>query len=107
MPEASSNTFALIIFVFWLFILILIAARVIRSKCAVVKTVKAVVIDKCQIEAFSKYSGNGKKTKYAIVFSAEGRKLSFYVSEFSYGGYSLKESGTLKYKGDRIIAFKK
>ena len=30
---------------------------------------------------------------------------SFYVSELSYGGYRVGESGTLKYRGDRIIDF--
>ena len=86
-------------------IYLLIMIRLIRSRLAPVKKVKATVIDKNRVELFSKYSGNGKRYKYAIVFSADGKKLSFYVSEFSYGGYRKGESGTLTYKGDRLIDF--
>lgn len=83
-----------------------IIVRAFRNKYAPVKTVKATVIDKQKLEAFSKYSGNGKSEKYVIVFSVNGKKKSFYVSPFSYGGYRLNEKGTLKYQGDRLIEFK-
>ena len=79
--------------------------RIIINKHAPVKTVKATVIDKQVVETFSKYSGSGKQEKYAVVFSAEGKKVSFYVSQFSYNGYKINEKGTLKYKGDRLISF--
>ena len=75
--------------------------RIIINKHAPIKTVKATVIDKHITETFSKYAGNGRQKRYVIVFSAKGKKLSFYVSEFSYNGYRLKEKGTLKYKGDK------
>ena len=81
-------------------------ARVLKNLLAPVRTVKAVVVDKHKIEGFSKYSGNGKSEKYVIVFSVHGKKKSFYVSQFSYGGYRVKEKGTLTYKGDRLIEFK-
>lgn len=105
MPGNISNIFTFLILALWLFVLIIIAVRAVRNKYAPVKTVKAVVIDKHKTETFSKYSGTGKSEKYVIVFSAGGKKLSFYVSEFSYGGYRIKETGTLKYKGNRIIDF--
>lgn len=79
--------------------------RWISHRFAPVKKVRATVVDKNRIELFSKYSGSGKHYKYVIVFSADGRKLSFYVSEFSFGGYRKGESGTLTYKGDRLIDF--
>ena len=79
--------------------------RTIKNRYAPIKTVKAVVIDKNKIETFSKYSGNGKAEKYVIVFSANGKKKSFYVSQFSYNGYRINEKGTLKYKGDKLIEF--
>ena len=79
--------------------------RVIKNKYVPVKTVKAVVVDKYKSETFSKYSGNGKRLQHVIVFSVEGRDVSFYVSEFSYNGYSVNEEGTLTYKGDRLIGF--
>ena len=76
-----------------------------KNKLAPVKTVSAAVVDKQKIEAFSKYSGKGKSEKYVVVFSVDGKKKSFYVSRFSYGGYRVNEKGTLKYKGDRLIEF--
>ena len=38
-------------------------------------------------------------------FSVGEKKKSFYVSQFSYGGYRVGEKGTLKHKGDRLIGF--
>ena len=87
------------------FAYLLVAIRFAKNCLAPVKKVRATVIDKNRIEVFSKYSGNGKRYKYAIVFSTSGGKLSFYVSEFSYGGYRKGETGTLTYKGDRLIDF--
>ena len=84
---------------------LLAMVRVFRKKLAPVRTVKAEVIHKQKTEVFSKYQGTGKGVRYVVVFLAEGKKLSFYVSEFSYGGYKCGEKGTLKYKGDRIVDF--
>jgi len=86
--------------------LISILVRRVKNKYAPVKTVKAVVADKHKVETFSKYSGNGKNEKYVVVFSVDGRKKSFYVSQFSFGGYKVNAKGTLKYKGDKLIEFK-
>lgn len=83
-----------------------ILIRTIKNRYAPIKTVKAVVIDKNKIETFSKYSENGKTEKYVIVFSINGKKKPFYVSQFSYNGYRINDKGTLKYKGDKLIAFK-
>ena len=82
-----------------------ILVRMLKNRYSPVKTVKAVVIGKNIVETFSKYSGNGKHQKYVVVFSVEGKKKSFYVSQFSYGGYKINEKGTLKYKGDKLIDF--
>lgn len=70
-----------------------------------VKTVKAKVVDKHKSEVFNKYTGNGKAIRYVIIFEIAGKRKGFYVSEFSYGGYQKGETGTLKYQGNRIIAF--
>lgn len=80
--------------------------RIIKNRYAPIKTVKAVVVDKNKVETLSKYSGKGKSVKYVIVFFADGKKKSFYVSQFSYNGYRVNEKGTLKYKGDKLIEFK-
>ena len=107
MPE---NVFSIVVMVFWgilwLLVMIRLIIKAVKNKYAPVQTAKAVVIDKHIIETFSKYSGNGKHEKYVVVFSVNGKKKSFYVSQFSHGGYRLNEKGTLQYKGDKIIAFK-
>ena len=82
-----------------------ILIRALKNRTAPIKTVNAVVIDKNTIETFSKYSGNGKSEKYVIVFTADGKKKSFYVSQFSYDGYRIGEKGKLTYKGDKLISF--
>lgn len=107
MPENISNIVIISLFMgTGALAMVSIIVRMVRSRCAPVRTAKAVVIDKHTVEFFSKYSGKGKHEKYVIVFSVEGKKRSFYVSQFSYGGYKVNEKGTLKYKGDRIIEFK-
>ena len=102
MPENLPTIISFSLFIgIWLIILI----RFIGNKLAPVKTVKAQVTGKHIQEIFSKYSGNGKRYKYVIVFTAEKKTLSFYVSEFSYNGYQVNERGTLTYKGNRLIKF--
>ncbi len=106
MPENIENIVALSLFAaFWAFIIVAIIVRMVKNKLAPVKRVKAVVIGKHTVESFSRYSGNGKREKYVVTFSAEGKKLAFYVSPLTYNGYRLNDTGTLTYKGDRIIGF--
>lgn len=102
MPD---NIVSWILFALFGVLYLLILVRFLKNRLAPVRKVRATVVDKNRIESFSKYSGNGKRYKYAVVFSAEGKKLSFYVSEFSFGGYRKGETGTLTYKGDRLIDF--
>ena len=83
-----------------------IIVRTIKNRYAPIKKVKAVIIDKNKIESFSKYSGSGQTEKYVIVFSVNGKKKSFYVSQFSYNGYKVNEKGILKYKGNQLIEFR-
>ena len=68
-------------------------------------TVKARVVNKYTQDLVAPKSPTGKMTRYVIVFEIGGKKKGFYVSEFSYSGYRINESGTLKYRGDRIIDF--
>lgn len=77
------------------FIVIFIINKYTRTK-----TVKATVIDKYKNENSLKFRGALNSTQYVIVFLAEGKKLSFNVSQFSYSSYRIKEKGTLKYKGN-------
>lgn len=105
MPENTNDLFGVLGVALLCLVYIIIFARVLINRFAPVKKVKAVVVDKYRTEVFAKSSGTGKRYKYVVVFSTEGRKRGFYVSEFSYGGYRKGESGTLKYKGDRIIDF--
>ena len=107
MPENISNIVISSLFIgVGALAMVSFLVRTIKNRYAPIKTVKAVVIDKNKIETFSKYSGNGKAEKYVIVFSANGKKKSFYVSQFSYNGYRINEKGTLKYKGDKLIEFR-
>lgn len=107
MPENISNMIIISLFI-GIGVLALggILIRTLKNRHAPVKSVRAVVIDKNIAETFSKHSGNGKRQKYVVVFSIDGVKKSFYVSQFSYDGYRINEHGTLKYKGDRLIEFK-
>lgn len=107
MPENIASIIILSLFVgISVFAIVILLVKLIKNRIAPVKTVKAVVMDKQKVEVFSKYSGTGKREKYVVVFTVDGKKKSFYVSQFSYGGYSLNEKGTLKYKGDKLIDFK-
>lgn len=107
MPDnIVSNGIAVLFLGLWLAAMIRILIKAIKTKYAPVKSVKAVVVDKHIVETFSKYTGNGKHEKYVVVFSVNGKKKSFYVSQFSYGGYRIHESGTLKYKGEKLIEFR-
>lgn len=76
-----------------------------QSKFGSEKTVNAVVEKKYISKSFSKYARNGEKEKYVIVFSVEGKKKYFNVSQFSYNGYKVNEKGKLTYKGNMIIKF--
>ena len=107
MPENISNIVIISLFLgVGVLAVVSLLVKAVKNRCAPIKTVKAVVIDKNKVETFSKYSGNGKSEKYVIVFSVNGKKKSFYVSQFSYNGYRINEKGTLKYKGDKLIDFK-
>ena len=93
--------------IFWLFLLLLYGIqflRFFRSRFGKPRTVKAEVIGKQTVEQFSKYGG--KKVRYVVNFLVDGRKKSFYVSEFSYNGYRKGERGQLTYRGDRLIEFR-
>ncbi len=80
----------------------LIFWRTFRNRLAPVRRVRARVADKHRTEVFSKSS---RRYRHVVVFEAEGKRLAFQVSELSYGGYATGRSGTLKYRGDRLIDF--
>ena len=100
MPENLGGYVALVFTIVW-FIGMLI--WFFRRRYGKTKKVTATVISKQVTESFSKYSGTVKS--YYVTFSVNGKRRSFKVSEFSYGGYRKGETGTLKYKGDRLIDF--
>lgn len=83
----------------------LVFLRFFRSRFGKPRTVRAEVVGKKKVEQYSRLSPNGKSVRYAVIFLIEGRKKSFYVSEFSYGGYRKGEKGKLTYQGDRLIDF--
>ena len=102
MPENFGGFIAAVFTVAW-FIGILVWFY--NRKFGKVKTVKATVVHKQANEVLSKYSGVGKAYRYYVTFAFNGKRKSFQVSELSYNGYRKGETGTLKYKGDRLIDF--
>ena len=103
MPE---NLPSMILFSLFVGIGLVALVRFLTLRCAPTKTLPAVVADKKKTEVFSKYSGTGIREKYVVIFSAEGKKRSFYVSKFSYDGYRIGKKGKLTYKGNQLISFK-
>lgn len=85
---------------------ILIMIKFIKSRTAKLKRTDAVVVDKYKKETFSQRYGALKRDRYVVVFMTENKKLSFDVSEFSYGEYKINERGTLTYRGDKLYSFK-
>ena len=107
MPENIFSTIiASLLLGLWVLVILSFFVRLVKNRHAPVETVRAVVIDKHTVETFSKYSDTGKRGKFVVVFSVGGKKLAFYVSEFSYSGYQIADKGTLTYQGDKIIGFK-
>ena len=94
--------------IFWFLMLLLNGAvllRVFRSRFGKPKTVRAEVVGKQTVESYSKLSPNGTRVRYVVNFQVDGKKKSFYVSEFSYHGYRKGEKGRLTYQGDRLLDF--
>lgn len=107
MPDDYSNIVIMALFIgIGVLAMVSILVKLAKNRYAPMKVVKAVVVDKNKVKNFSKYSRPNMIEKYVIVFSVDGKKKSFYVSQFSYNGYKINEKGTLKYKGDRLIEFK-
>ncbi|MBR7163574.1 MAG: DUF2500 family protein [Clostridia bacterium] len=100
-----SNIFNVIAIVLFFLCWILIIKKFVFNRYATVKTVKAKIVDKYKPDIVSKYPGTYKEECYIVVFKTKNKKLSFNVSEFSYGNYKINEKGILKYKGSKIISF--
>ena len=102
MVNLVNRIIAWVTILFFLFLYGALLFRFLRSRFGKSRTVTAKVVGKQTVERFSKY---GKKTQYAVTFLVEGKNMSFYVSELSYGGYRKGEVGKLTYRGDRLIDF--
>ena len=102
MPD---NLPSIILFSLFMVIALVALVRVTILRFAPTKTLSATVSDKQKTETFSKYAGSGKQEKYVVIFSADGKKHSFYVSKFSYDGYRIGEKGKLTYKGNKLLSF--
>lgn len=86
------------------YLLYRIAKRLLGNRSAPVRTVAAKVVDKSKTAPVSPHPGLRHEICY-VVFSVNGKRKGFRVSEFSYNGYRVGETGTLKYQGDRLIDF--
>ncbi len=87
---------------------VLIIIRLIKDRFTTLKTVKAIVIDKntYKEQVVSRMQPTHSRQRYVVIFDCNGKKKSFYVSEFSYNGYRKGEKGTLTYKGSKLIDFR-
>ena len=103
MPDNLMGYIGLTLFIVW-FVAMLV--WFLRRQFSPIKTVRATVVNKQISESFSKYSGTGKSQTYRVTFLIDGKCRSFRVSAFSYKGYRKGETGTLKYKADRLINFR-
>ena len=99
------NPLNVLFWIGYLFLMGRIVFKVLQGRLGKPRTVRAEVVGKQTVEFFSKYAAGGKRVKYAVTFLIDGKKKSFYVSEFSYGGYRRGERGQLTYQGDRLIDF--
>ena len=110
MPEHTNELVNQVIVILALGLMLALFAawgiRMVRNRKAPKKTVQAQVVSKQTQEDFSPYSGTGKRRRYVVAFSVDGRKKSFYVSELSYRSYQPGKCGTLIYQGDRLIDFR-
>ena len=81
--------------------------RIILNKFGNEKEVEAKVINKQYYQSrLARKAGNFRDEDcYVVTFLAGNKKLSFYVSEYSYNGYKVNQKGTLKYKGTMLIDF--
>lgn len=95
--------------IFITFIVAIIIAAIVRTVMknnAKEITVHATVCDKHKGQRFSKYAGGGTVEEYFVVFDIGGQKKRFLVSDFSYAGYNINDTGSLTYQGNRLIKFK-
>ncbi len=90
----------------WVLVIVAVVKKLIKNKYAPTRRVQARVVDKHTTDFFSKYAANSKRVRYVVTFAAAGKRLSFYVSPWTYNGYRINDTGTLTYKGDRIIDFR-
>ena len=102
MPENLSGYIAVAVTMIW-FVGMLV--WFFRRQYGRAKTVKATLVNKQVTEDFSKYAASGKTNHYYVTFQIGSKCRSFKVSEFSYNGYHKGETGTLRFKGDRLIDF--
>lgn len=81
--------------------------RIILNKFGNEKEVEAKVLNKqyYQSRLARKAENFRDEDSYVVTFLAGDKKLSFYVSEYSYNGYRINQKGILKYKGTMLIDF--
>lgn len=93
-------------FIFLVYYFFAVVKKMLWDTIAPIKTVKAELVDKYIPETISRYPKNFQQANGVVVFKTKDKKLSFYVSSFSYSSYRRGEKGTLKYKGSKLISFK-
>ncbi len=100
-----SNVIHVFLVILLLLCWLLIITKLIQNRFAPVKTVRAEVVDTFRSKIISKSPGVGQQERYFVVFEADGKRISFAVSEFSYRSYEKEDQGMLTYKGSQLISF--
>ncbi len=102
MKDPVMLVFLILAILFWVWFF----AKFFSSRFGRVKTVEAKVVGKFKSDSMTKiYSSAARAPAYTVVFETGGKRRSFRVGEFSYNGYRVGETGTLKYRGSRLISF--
>ena len=101
----DSHFVGLLVMAAWLLLMARIFGKLLKGRFGKPVTVSAELVGKQTVEFFSKYAPGNKRFRYVVNFLVDGKKKSFYVSEFSYNGYRKGERGQLTYQGDRLIDF--
>ena len=101
MTAVIHGILVILVIAFWFAVL----GKFLHQKVMREKTVFAKVVDKYCSEKASHYPGVGQAEQYTIVFQAKDKRLAFFVSKVTYRNYQKNQTGSLTYRGRKLIDF--
>ncbi len=106
MEHFLGTAITVIMSVFSVFIFCSVCFRGVKNSVSPVREIRATITEKQKYTHQTlSFHGVRNQEKYVITFLGEGKKLLFEVSAFSYDGYQIQQTGTLTYKGSKLISF--